>query len=145
MQDKNSIYEPPQSELDDKPEVEIPEAILKKIRAGWIAALISAAVTFILMLVFIRSGDLGDLFDIWSTFDVILILVLAFGIYKKSRIAATLMLLYFLLSKILIIVETGRPSGLLLSVIFLYFYFQAMVGTFQYHKLIKSHVKADKK
>ena len=94
--------------------------------------------TLVIMLISLNTGALSNLFDIWSTIDVVLIFALAFGIYKKSRVAATTMFLYFLASKILIIVETGKPSGLLLAIIFLYFYFQAMVGTYQYHKILKN-------
>lgn len=138
MENTNSAYKPPESELGIQNKVEIPDEISKKIKNGWIAAIISGVTTFGIMLLAINTGALDGLFDIWSMVDVVLIFILAIGIYKKSRFAATFMFTYFLFSKIWIVVETGKPSGLLLSIIFLYFYFQAMVGTYQYHKLIKS-------
>lgn len=136
----NSIYEPPKSELGTCDTFEIPEKIAKKIKGGWIAATISGVLTCVIMLLVVSDKmSMGNLVDIWTTVDVVLIFVLAFGIYKKSRIAATFMFVYFLISKILLMVETGRSSGLFLSVIFFYYYFQGMVGTFQYHKLVKAH------
>ena len=126
MDKTDSVYKPPESELDTQVKCDIPEEILKKIKHGWIAAIVSGVMTFLVVLLTINTGAL---------IDVVLIFILAFGIYKKSRFAATFMLLYFLLSKIWIIVETGKPSGFW-SLIFLYFYFQAMVATYRYHKLV---------
>ncbi|MCK5887908.1 hypothetical protein [Alcanivorax jadensis] len=134
---EKSVYEPPSSDVDLSKSIEIPEDISKKIKNGWIAAIISGVMTLGVMLLAINTGAMGDLFDIWTGVDVIIIFLLAFGIYKKSRFSATFMFAYFLIAKILIIVETGKPSGLIMSMIFLYFYFQAMIGTYQYHKIIK--------
>jgi hypothetical protein len=114
------------------------EEIDKKIKNGWIAAVISMVMTIALMLLAATTGMLQNLFNIWSTFDVVLGLALAFGIYKKSRFAATTMFIYFLLSKIFIFSATGKPTGVVTAIIFLYFYFQAMVATYQHHKLAKS-------
>ena len=91
-----------------------------------------------IMLLAINPEALNNLFDIWTLIDVILVFALAFGIYKKSRFAATTMFIYFLASKIWLIVETGKPTGLVMAIIFLYFYFQAMVGTYQYYKILKN-------
>jgi hypothetical protein len=35
--------------------------------------------------------------------------------------------------------ETGKPNGVFLGLIFVYFYFQGIQGTFAYHKLKKEH------
>jgi len=113
------------------------EEIDKKIKNGWIAAIISGVMTLGIMFLAVTTGTLENLFDIWTTVDVVLIFALAFGIYKKSRFASTTMLIYFLVSKILIFAETGKPTGVVMAIIFLYFYFQAMVATYQHHKLIK--------
>jgi len=130
-------YVTPKASVSQNKIIDIPEQIAKKIKRGWIAAIISGLMTMGVMLVAINTGVLNSLFDVWTSIDVILIFGLALGIYKKSRIAATTMFLYFLASKIWIIAETGKPGGLVMAMIFLYFYFQAMVGTFQYHNLVK--------
>ena len=114
------------------------EEIDKKIKNGWIAAIISGIMTLgLILLAATTGGTLENLFNVWTTIDVILVFALAFGIYKKSRFASTTMLIYFLISKILIFIETGKPTGAVMAIIFFYFYFQAMVATYQYHKLVK--------
>lgn len=134
---KSTPYETPKANLVSPEGIEVPKDILKKIKAGWIVALISGVMTIALIGVAMGTGALGDMFDWWSSIDVILIFALAFGIYMKSRTAATIMFVYFLLSKIWFIVETGKPGGIVLSLVFLYFYLQAMIGTYQYHKFVK--------
>ena len=51
--------------------------------------------------------------------------------------AATLMLAYFVLSKVLIMIDTGKPSGLVLGLLFAIFYFRAMTATFRYHRFLR--------
>jgi hypothetical protein len=131
-------YEAPTADVSPQNINDVPEKITKKIRSGFIVAMISGVMTLGIMILAVSTAALNSMFSIWTSVDVVLIFALAFGIYKKSRVAATAMFVYFLASKIWIIVETGRPGGLALGIIFLYFYFQAMVGTYQYHKIIKS-------
>jgi hypothetical protein len=135
---ENSVYEPPKSDLLMPSQVEIPEDITKKIKRGWIAAIVSGVITLVLVLMAIREGSISPLIDIRSSVDVALIFLLAFGIYKKSRVAATFMFVYFLLAKIWIIYVTGSPSGIPVAIAFLYLYFNAMIGTYRYHKLINA-------
>jgi len=132
-------YETPHANVEPV-EKEIPQNILSKIKGGWIAGIISATVTLIVTLVTLSGNDIWDgLWGVEALFDVAFILIMTFGIYKKSRTAATLMLVYFVASKIYIWVETGAPSGFVLAMVFTYFYFQAMIGTFQYHKFVKNN------
>ena len=139
----DSIYKAPESNVNVQTQTNVPDEILKRIRGGWIAAIISGVMTLILAIVMLNSGQLEELFSAWAFFDVIFIFILAFGIYKKSRTAATIMFGYFLLSKILIFIETQRLNGIFLAVIFLYFYFQAMMATYEYHRLINEPQKAE--
>jgi serine/threonine-protein kinase len=81
------------------------------------------------------SGTAVRGFDAWSLLDVALIFGLSFGIYKKSRVCAVLMLAYFIVSKIVLMLEAGKPSGLLVALIFAYFYVQGIRGTVAFHKL----------
>lgn len=130
-------YKAPESNVATSSNVVIPDDVAKKIKHGWIAAIVSGVMTLAMILVVIYTNTTGNLVNAWNSLDVILIFLLAFGIYKKSRIAASVMFVYFLASKIMIIAETGKFNGMLLAIIFLYYFFQAMVGTFQYHKLVK--------
>src|SRR5690554_3470633 len=134
----NSAYETPKADLDNTSQVDVPEKIAKHIRNGWIAAIISGAMTLGIVLLVVATEEEVGLVDVWTLIDVALIFLLAFGIYKKSRFAATAMLVYFVFSKISMMIETGKPGGLGIGIIFIYFYYQAMVATYQYHKLLKS-------
>ena len=75
--------------------------------------------------------------DAWAFFDVFLMLIFAFGIYKKSRTCAILMFLFFALNKAVMWYEAGTLSGLPLALVFFWLYAQGIVGTFQYHTFKK--------
>lgn len=120
-------------------ERDVPESITSPIRSGWIAACVSCALTLILTVMSMTSAASGpeSLFSAWDFIDVALIAALAFGIYKRSRTAATLMFVYFVLSKILIMLDTGLPTGLILGLVFAIFYFRAMTATYRYHRFLR--------
>ncbi|TRV47309.1 MAG: hypothetical protein EWV53_01420 [Microcystis panniformis Mp_MB_F_20051200_S9] len=70
--------------------------------------------------------------------DVVLYFVLSFGIYKKSRICAVIMLGYYIASRIFFWeVLKGNPLVLIVSIAFIYFLWQGVQGTFAYHKITK--------
>ena len=133
-------YAPPKAELNIAPaapnEAEVPPEVLQKIRNAWIACLISLAMTLLLTVIAISGSSIAG-YSAWQLLDVALVAGLAFGIYRKSRACAVVMFIYFLISKILVVVETGQASGLVMGVVFLYFYWQGVVGTFAYHRLMK--------
>ena len=133
-------YAPPKAELNTAPtapnEAEVPPDVLQKIRNAWIACLISLAMTLLLTVIAISGSSIAG-YSAWQLLDVALVAGLAFGIYRKSRACAVVMFIYFLISKILVVVETGQGSGLVLGAVFLYFYWQGVVGTFAYHRLVK--------
>ncbi len=70
----------------------------------------------------------------WDLLDVAFIFLLSFGVYKKNRTAALLLFFYFIISKILMTIETGKYTGLGAAAIFGYFLFNGVRGTFAYHK-----------
>ena len=117
---------------------EVPEKILKKIKGGWIAAIITGSVTIIFMMIAIITGAMGNLFSLWTLIDVVLVFALAFGIFKKSRTASTIMFVYFVWCKIWLVSQMETPPSPIMSLVFLYFYLQAMIGTYQYHKIKKT-------
>ena len=138
-------YSPPKAVVKDvaaEAAVEIPDKVLKKIRAAWIACLVSAAMTLVMIAVVMSTGrsSIGLQGPI-DLVDVVFILGMAFGISRKSRICALLMLVYFAFSKYLIIRASGQVSGAWLGLVFLYFYAQGVVGTFEYHKLRKAQAQ----
>jgi len=132
-------YAPPKSdvELGERDVSEsVPEAVLKKINQAWAAGLISAGITFLVTIFAIFGVKLLS-FNAWELLDVALILGLTYGIYRKSRVCAVLMLIYFLISKLLMIQQNPKQSGMVLGVFFAYFYVQGVLGTFAYHRHIR--------
>ncbi len=109
----------------------------KAIRNGGIVALISAAITtvFGVIGIFTQSSDknLNYFLDPWILADVVLIVILAIFIFRKSRIAATLLLIYFVGSKAIMWIELGKPKGVVVSIIFFLYYFTSMRGTYLWH------------
>tara|TARA_B100000989_G_C19456202_1_gene434119 strand:- start:538 stop:912 length:375 start_codon:yes stop_codon:yes gene_type:complete len=124
--------------------LEISEA-LKNIRYGYIAALVSAGITVVLNFLQIDAGDINLFSDPVVLYDVVIILFFALGIYKKSRVCAIAMLIYFILGKIFQFYEYASygidtpTSTYLVAVVFIYFYFQAVRGTIVFHKINKKN------
>lgn len=62
------------------------------------------------------------------------------GLFFKSRLAAVVLVLIFLLPLVLHMVQGGSPSAmtLLFSIFLLYFFLAAVIGSFSYHQLKRS-------
>lgn len=107
---------------------------LERMRNAGRAAVIGGVVS---LLLFLRIGaDTGE----WSAIAPYLVSVagtfaLARGVFRRSQVAAVLLLLNFVAGLVGIWVRTGRPSGLLMAVVFGYFYFQGVRGAFDYPEL----------
>lgn len=125
------------------------EKAIKATRNGAIAAFISAFATLGLALIAISSkagdGYLGYLNDPIIFFDVILIVICAVGMLKRSRVAAIAIFVYFIFAKIFFLFETGKPTGFGMALIFLYFYGRAIQGAFVYHRLEREENPEQKK
>ena len=132
-------YAPPKSEVElEEQDVSesVPEDVRKQIKQAWAAGLVSAAITLLVTLL-AMSGIKIMSFSAWELIDVALILGLTYGIYRKSRACALLMLVYFLISKALLFAQDSKPNGIVMSLIFGYCYVQGVRGTFAYHKHIR--------
>jgi serine/threonine-protein kinase len=130
-------YAPPRVDVmleSDEPTVS--DAVLKKIRNAWIAGLISTVVTLVFTLLAVAGKKIAGVTP-WQFVDVAILIGLTFGIYRKSRTCATVMLVYFVISKIMLFAE-GQRGGLVMAFVFFYFYAQGIQGTFAYHR----HAKA---
>jgi hypothetical protein len=106
----------------------------KRIKQAWIVGVIGGVITLIATLLSVAGVDILDV-NIYVLIDVVLVFGLAYGIYRKSRVCAVIMFVYFVGTKILMLVESGRPSGLVMAALFGYWFFQGIRGTFAYHKL----------
>lgn len=112
--------------------------IEKHIKNAWIAGIFSAVITFIYSIIgsFNEAVRFEYGIDMWSLLDVALVLGLTYGVYKKNRYSALGLLIYFVVSKIIMVATTGQFSGGIVSLLFIYFYFQGTKATFQLHKLL---------
>jgi hypothetical protein len=114
------------------------ESCERAIRNGGVAALVSAGLTamFAIAGFFVKSDDarLSGFLDPWLLADVVLIVIVAVFIFRKSRVAATLMFVYFVGSKILQIMDgAGASAGMIVAVFFALYFFTAMRATYLWH------------
>ena len=74
----------------------------KHIRNAWIAGCVSAVFTLIFSIAGTLNSNIRFTYSVdrWMLFDVVAILALSFGIYKKNRFCALSMFIYFLISKL---------------------------------------------
>ena len=101
------------------------------------------ALSGLFKLIFIVVSNLGiiDLgFNLYELLDVFLLWGLAFGVYKKSRICAVLLLVFVIISKIYMIIIYGYVCGSTITIVpFALIYFQGIRGTIYYYKNIESN------
>ncbi|KAI9134593.1 serine/threonine-protein kinase [Acaryochloris sp. CCMEE 5410] len=106
----------------------------RQIKTAWIAGIVLAVLTF---LIGILSGSDTSFWLI----DVVISAGLTFGIYKKVRACAVLMLIYYILGRLLWVsaaLESGEgvnPAAIGLGGAFIYFYVQGVKGTYTHHRL----------
>jgi len=114
---------------------------------GWIQESFYAAI-FVLVITAgatiysILSNTTEGTFRLWNDWsiigDIAIIIVLAFFIKRKSRFAASTILIYFLISKIMLFsadLNNLRISSFITSLIIIFFFARGAYATFVYHKL----------
>jgi asparagine N-glycosylation enzyme membrane subunit Stt3 len=111
---------------------------IKIINHGALTAFISGLITFFLVLAPHIIG-LNKSLLAWNSkiifFDVIFVFSCAYFIFKRSRVATVLMLIYFMLSKMILFLQNNNLYMLLASAVFTYFFIRAVYGAFIYHKI----------
>jgi hypothetical protein len=129
------------STFKDQLELSTPEACLAAIKSGWVAGSISIGITLAIVLVGMFSNSENTTLSYYADpsmfFDIALMIIMVFFIYKKSRIASTCMLLYFVLAKYIQWTDLGVVQGVPMALIFSFFYFNAMRGTYVWHSKYK--------
>lgn len=123
--------------------LEAPEDIRNKIHNGWVAGVIVGALGFLYACWAALFGDLQPAMTLSLFVDSALVFALAFGIYKKSRVSAVLMLLYFAAGRVYYMYATGEAGGVLLMLIFLLFFYQAAHACFSWHRMQKAAMEGD--
>lgn len=124
------------------------EKALAAIKAAVICGIISTVITLIATLVALRKGQYsitGMNISVFSFADVVLMAGLTLGIFLKNRTCALVMFVYFVFCKYLqwsaqIRLSQVNIAGVLTGLIFLYYYFQGVRGTFAYQKLKKEEI-----
>jgi hypothetical protein len=106
----------------------------KAIKNAWMAGSISGGITLIVTVVAMAGYSFMG-FSAWNLLDVAVIAGLTFGIYRKSRTCAVIMLVYFVGSKIMLWSESKSLSGLPMALFFGWFFYQGVRGTFAWHSL----------
>lgn len=116
------------------------EEALRATKTGAIVACISAMFTLAVSVFAIWNNSSGRL-ELWNDpvifLDILLIFFLAYGIYKKSLTAAVVMFIYFIFARIYLVIETGQVTGIVLGLVFLYFFGKAAQGAFVLQKIKK--------
>ncbi|MEW9094134.1 MAG: hypothetical protein AB2417_03535 [Clostridiaceae bacterium] len=109
---------------------------LNSIRNAWMWATFSSSVMFILFILS-QVGIMDVYMNYLIIIDILLVLGLAFGVYKKSRVCAILLFIYFILDKIIVTISQGRAPSTVWLIIAGGIYVQGIRGTFYYHKNMK--------
>ncbi|SRR6266487_6052376 len=127
--------------------IEDRESCARAIKYGGIAAMISAAITSVFGIagLFISSDnkDLNYFLDPWILADVVLIVLLGIFVFRKSRVASTLLVIYFVSAKLLMWHDLGRPGGTLMTITFLLYYVTAMRGTYRWHSKYREAIESE--
>jgi hypothetical protein len=112
------------------------QILTKKIRHGYRAAIVMIVLQIGLLVASINSDFFNEITEkIPLLLEIIILSVATYGVYKKSRIAITFLVVEFIISKSFVLYEVGRISGpFIFSLIFLIFYIDAMIATYKYHK-----------
>lgn len=104
----------------------------RAIRWGGWAAVVNAALAgvFSVMNMMRAPGSPDGLLQLGGA---LLVAVLTFFVFRRSRTAATLLLLYYLLTKIMLWLQIQTKTGLVTGMVFIVFYFIAMRATYVWH------------
>lgn len=101
---------------------------------AWMAGLIAATMSLVIIVVSLLGYELVEV-SLLSLVDVAFMVLLAYGIYQRSRVAAGVMLVYYFLSQLLLLLSTGIASSIFVGAVFIYFFFKGLQGTIAYHQL----------
>ena len=114
----------------------VPEEIAQPIRHGWIAAVVYGVMTLLVDIIAIFNATNKGV-AAWSLLDAAIVFALAFGIYRKSRVSAILLLAFLAWVQYLVWKQSGFPTGLVSGIVFAIFFVRAIVGTVRYHAFAK--------
>lgn len=105
-------------------------------RQGIWAAVFVASITALFATISLTGTTIVQV-DAWAYIDAVFFALIAFGIYKMSRIASILGLLLYLFERAYMWSTIG-PKGLGMAAIIILAFVNSVRGTFAYHKVINS-------
>ena len=115
------------------PAASVDEDVEKGIKGAVAAGIFSGCVTLLFTVLAVAGVNPVGL-DASAFLDVVLIFGLTFGISRKSRACAVILLGYFILSKIYMFSQTRSAAGLPMAFVFAYFYAKGVAATFAWHR-----------
>ena len=128
-------FEAPKASLEVPPEAEdLNPTIEKRIKCGWIAGVVSAGYTLVLFVLSLMGRAIPGI-DGWSIIDIFIAFGLSYGVFRRSRTCAVLLLVLFLLNKVILWTISPAVADLPFAFVFACFLGAGVVGTFQYHRL----------
>ena len=101
------------------------------IRNAWLAAGASSILTLALVLISASNKESIGGIDVFNFVDVGILAGFAFGVYKRSRVCVSLLLIYALLNESYAISIGMKVSPF--RIIFFYFYIMGGISIFKYH------------
>ena len=144
-------YSAPEAPVADQAdELIFAEKIQGKINRAVIAGVVSGVITFLFAGLVVVSASGLPKESVVFLGDFLLVAGLTYGIYRRSRACAVAMFVYSLLFKIFLIAllsasdfvareaQIGTVVIISIGCIFLYYYFQGILGTFAYRKHLKA-------
>ncbi len=119
--------------METQPESSFAQELSKKhISRASMAACISAGITLIFGLFALAGERVIPGFDAWILLDAAILAGLAFGVAKRSRVCAIILVIYGISNAVYAALD-GR-SFPLLSFVFIYFYVRGAIEIFRDHR-----------
>jgi len=105
----------------------------KHVTRAWMAASIQAGLTLIFGVLAAVGVLRAPGFDAWILLDAAILAALAYGVWKRSRVCALLLLTYSIFNEVYLgFQDTAHFS--ILRLIFIYFYFRGTIQLFREHR-----------
>lgn len=135
MSSENPYQSAPEEAAKTNADVDTPAQIAGKIQNGWIAGLVMAGGSLLFGLWQLFINQITASFFGFVVIDALIVAAMSFGVYRKNRVAAIVLLVYYLLGRVAFYLEGGNLGGIFLQVIFLIFLYQAAQATMKWHRL----------
>jgi len=116
------------------PEVSTVETAIKATKGALVASIVVACLTGALAIYGSYNNPIILGLDAWALIDSILFFIIAFSIWKLSRVGAVFGLLLYILERVDMWMYTESGFSIL-TVLFVIMYIHGIRGTFSYHKL----------